>query len=168
MPIFDSEALAAARLMRSGTDFSITKLYLKDVSFESPNTPRVFAIQQEWKPDVDLHLDTVAVQFSASEYEVSLRSSVTVTLEDKTMYLADVTVGGAFVISGLGKEELGPILGSYCPSILFPYLREVVSDLSVRGGFPQLVLSPVNFDALYGDQHRDAGPELQSEPAPGS
>ena len=155
MPIFDSEELTSARVIRPGTDFSITKLYVKDVSFESPNSPRVFEIV-EWKPDVDLHLHTETVRFSDTDYEVSLRASVTVTCQERTMYLTDVTVGGAFAITGLTEEELAPILGSYCPSILFPYLREAVSDLAVRGGFPQLVLSPVNFDALYQGQGKGA------------
>ena len=148
MPVHDREALEAAQLDRPGAGFRIRKLYVKDASFESPNAPQVFAAG-EWKPDVDLHLHTEAARFGASGYEVSLRATVTVTSEERTLYLAEVSIAGLFEIPALPKGDLPPVLGSYCPSILFPYLREVVSDLSVRGGFPQLVLRPVNFEALY-------------------
>ena len=152
MPEYDSEALAATQAERPDVNFEIRKLYLKDSSFESPNSPSVFATR-EWNPNVDFHLHTETANFGASTYEVTLRTTVTVTNQERTLYLAEVTVAGLFAVSGIGKEGLPPLLGSYCPSILFPYLREVVSDLSVRGGFPQLVLRPVNFEALY-QRHR--------------
>ena len=148
MPIHDRDALEAAQLDRPGADFRIRKLYLKDASFESPNAPHVFGAE-EWKPDIDLHLHTETARFGTSDYEITLRATVTVTSGERTLYLAEVSLAGLFEISGLPKDALPPVLGSYCPSILFPYLREVVSDLSVRGGFPQLVLKPVNFEALY-------------------
>ena len=151
MPVYDSEALDAAQTEGPGIVFQITKLYLKDTSFESPNTPRVFGAK-EWAPDVDLHLHTETGQFGPSSYEVTLRATVTVTQGERTLYLTEVSMAGLFEISGVAKSRLPPLLGSYCPSVLFPYLREVVSDLSVRGGFPQLVLRPVNFEALY-QQH---------------
>ena len=153
MPDYDSDALDAAQIDRPDVNFEIKKLYLKDASFESPNAPRVFATR-EWKPNVDFHLHTETGQFGASTYEVTLRATVTVTNEERTLYLAEVSVAGLFEISGIAKDGLPPLLGSYCPTILFPYLREVVSDLSVRGGFPQLVLRPVNFEALYQQQRR--------------
>lgn len=153
MPDYDSEAMDAAQLDRPGVTFDIRKLYLKDASFESPNSPGVFATR-EWNPNVDFHLDTGTGQFGDSVYEVSLRATVTVTNRERTLYLAEVSVAGLFEISGIGKAGLDPLLESYCPSILFPYLREVVSDLSVRGGFPQLVLRPVNFEALYQQKRR--------------
>ena len=152
MPDYDSEAVDAAQIDRPGVNFEIKKLYLKDASFESPNSPEVFATR-EWNPNVDYNLHTETGRFGASTYEVSLRATVTVTSGERTLYLAEVSVAGLFGISGIVRAGLGPLLESYCPSILFPYLREVVSDLSVRGGFPQLVLRPVNFEALY-RQHR--------------
>ena len=152
MPEYDNEALEAARIGRPGIEFEVRKLYLKDSSFESPNSPGVFATR-EWNPNVDFHLHTESGQFGASTYEVTLRATVTVTNAERTLYLAEASVAGLFEISGVSKDALPPLLGSHCPSILFPYLREVVSDLSVRGGFPQLVLRPVNFEALY-QQHR--------------
>ena len=161
MPDYDSDALEAAEIERPGMDFQIKKLYLKDSSFESPNSPRVFATR-DWNPNVEFHLHTETGQFGASTYEVTLRATVTVTNAERTLYLAEVSVAGLFEISGIGKEGLPPLLGSYCPSILFPYLREVVSDLSVRGGFPQLVLRPVNFEALYQQQRRQEA--ASSEP----
>ena len=148
MPVHDREALEAAQLDRPGAGFRIRKLYVKDASFESPNAPQVFGAG-EWKPDVDLHLHTETARFGVSGYEVTLRATVTVTSEERTLYLAEVSLAGLFEIPDLPEDTLPPVLGSYCPSILFPYLREVVSDLSVRGGFPQLVLKPVNFEALY-------------------
>ena len=153
MPDHDTEATGAARIDQPGVTFDIKKLYLKDASFESPNSPGVFATR-DWNPNVDLHLDTGTGQFGDSAYEVSLRATVTVTNRERTLYLAEVSVAGFFEISGIGKAGLDPLLESYCPSILFPYLREVVSDLSVRGGFPQLVLRPVNFEALYQQKRR--------------
>ena len=140
MPDYDSDALDAAQIDRPGIDFQIKKLYLKDTSFESPNSPRVFATR-DWNPNVDFHLHTETGQFGASTYEVTLRATVTVTNAERTLYLAEVSVGGLFGKSRESpRDALPPLLGSYCPTILFPYLREVVSDLSVRGGFPQLVL----------------------------
>lgn len=152
MPVHDREALEAAQLDRPGAGFRIRKLYVKDASFESPNAPQVFGAG-EWKPDVDLHLHTETARFGGSGYEVTLRATVTVTSEERTLYLAEVSLAGLFEIPDLPEDALPPVLGSYCPSILFPYLREVVSDLSVRGGFPQLVLKPVNFEALYRQHH---------------
>ncbi len=158
MPDYDSDAMGAAQIDRPDAAFDIKKLYLKDASFESPNSPEVFATR-DWNPSVDLHLDTGTGQIGESVYEVSLRATVTVTNRERTLYLAEVSVAGLFEISGVGKAGLDPLLESYCPSILFPYLREVVSDLSVRGGFPQLVLRPVNFEALYQRKRRqDSAP----------
>ena len=164
MPIFDSDELLAAQLHRPDTDFTIKKLYVKDASYEAPNTPRIFETPG-WTPDVDLHLHTETARFGSTEYEVALRATVTVTDEERTMYLVEVTVAGLFAITGLTEEEVAPVLGVYCPTILFPYLREVVSDLAVRGGFPQLVLAPVNFQALF-RRHREE--EALSPSAPGS
>lgn len=157
MPVHDREALEAAQLDRPGAGFRIRKLYVKDASFESPNAPQVFGVE-EWRPDVDLHLHTETARFGVSGYEVTLRATVTVTSGERTLYLAEVSLAGLFEIPDLPEGTLPPVLGSYCPSILFPYLREVVSDLSVRGGFPQLVLKPVNFEALYRQR-------LRQEPA---
>ena len=128
-------------------EFTIKKIYCKDISFEAPNTPTIF--QLEWQPDADVHMHTTAKKISAGEYEVTLIVTVTVSVGETTAFLAEVQHAGIFGITGLTSDEMGPTLGSFCPSILFPYSREVVSDLVIRGGFPQFVLAPVNFEALY-------------------
>lgn len=128
-------------------EFVIKKIFCKDISFETPNSPGIF--QAEWKPKADVHLRTDAKKIAPGEYEVVLMVTVTVEVEGKTAFLAEVKHAGIFGITGLTSDEMGPTLGSFCPSILFPYSREVVSDLVTRGGFPQFILAPVNFEALY-------------------
>lgn len=127
--------------------FVIQKIYIKDVSFETPNSPMVFT--QQWEPKVEFNLSSNAQGLDNGLYEVSLTVTVTVKLEDKTAYLAELTQAGVFTITGFEEQELSPMIGSYCPTILFPYAREAVSDLVIKGGFPPLLLAPVNFDALY-------------------
>jgi preprotein translocase subunit SecB len=130
--------------------FSIQKLYVKDISFEAPNSPAVF--KEEWKPAVNLDLNTNAESIEENSYEVVLTITATVKNSDKTAYLIEVQQAGIFHIAGFEKKDLGSMLGSFCPNILFPYAREVVSDVVTRGGFPQMLLAPINFDALY-EQH---------------
>ncbi len=127
--------------------FSIQKIYTKDISFETPNSPQVFA--GKWEPTVDFNLGTTNQSLEETMFEVSLSITVTVKSLDTIAYLVEVNQAGIFSISGFSDEEKAPMLGSFCPNILFPYAREVVSDLVGKGGFPQLLLAPVNFDALY-------------------
>lgn len=127
--------------------FVIHRVYVKDISFETPNSPAIF--HSDWRPDVDIQLVTDASRIEVDVYEVSVRVTVTVKIEDKTAFLVEVNQAGVFGIGGLPEDRLKYMLGSFCPNILFPYLRETVSDLVTRGGFPQLLLSPVNFDAMY-------------------
>ena len=131
-----------------GPQFDIQKVYCKDISLETPNSPQVF--REDWRPDVNVQLNSEAEQLGEGFFEVTLAVTVTATVEDeRTAFLVEIHQAGIFAISGMGEEELGPVLGSLCPGILFPYAREAVSDLITRAGFPPLVLSPVNFDALY-------------------
>lgn len=127
--------------------FAIQKIYTKDISFETPNAPKIFT--QKWEPALDFNLGTHAELIENSVYEISLTITVTVKIADSTAYLVEVNQAGIFTIGGFTEQELGPMLGSFCPNVLFPYAREVVSDLVNKGGFPQLILAPVNFDALY-------------------
>lgn len=127
--------------------FSIQKLFIKDVSFESPNTPLVFT--EKWQPQVDINLVNNARKAPQDLYEASVTVTVTVKNNDKTAYLVEVTQVGVFGVKGFTEQEMGPLLGSFCPSVLFPYLREAVSELVTKGGFPPLLLNPVNFEALY-------------------
>jgi len=130
--------------------FSIQKIYTKDISFETPNAPQVFT--QKWEPAIDFNLSTNATPLEDGLVEVTLTVTVTVKTEDTVAYLVEAVQAGIFSLAGFNDEEMGPMAGSFCPNILFPYAREVVSDLVAKGGFPQLLLAPVNFDALY-SQH---------------
>lgn len=140
--------------------FKLQRIYCKDISFETPNSPAMFL--GEWKPEMDLQLNTGMQELGDDNYEVVLTLTVTVKSSDKTAFLAEVHQAGIFNITGVPEEQLRPVLGITCPNILFPYAREVVSDLVNRGSFPQLLLAPVNFEALYA-QHaqQQAGSEAQ-------
>ena len=128
-------------------NFAIQRIFLKDVSFEAPNSPAVF--QQEWKPDVNLELDTQSRELGDNVYEVILRLTVSVKNTEDTAFLCEVQQGGIFSAEGMDAAQLAHCLGAFCPNILFPYARETISSLVVKGTFPQLNLAPVNFDALF-------------------
>lgn len=134
--------------------FGIQKIYIKDLSFETPHSPQVF--QEEWKPTVNLDLSSAASGISEHIYEVVLSVTVTVSFGEKTVYLAEVQQAGIFQIQDLPKEVLARVLATVCPNILFPFAREVVADLAMRGGFPQLLIAPMNFDALYAQHQQQA------------
>lgn len=131
--------------------FAIQKLYIKDASFESPESPESFSFTK-WDPKIDLNLTNSLKAVEDDLYEVVLVVTVTVSHDDKTVFLVEVQQAGLVAITGFEEDERRYLLGSQCMTILFPYAREVVSDLSTRGGFPPVILSPVNFDALY-QQH---------------
>ncbi|EKF75407.1 protein-transport protein SecB [Alcanivorax hongdengensis A-11-3] len=133
--------------------FQLQRIYLKDASFECPGAPDVFL--QEWKPQVNVQLNNTARRLGESnEYEVEITVTVTAKdeKEEKTFYLAEVKQAGIFTVVGIEGDERDQLLGAYCPNLLFPYVREVVSDLVAKGSFPQLLLQPINFDALYQQQ----------------
>jgi preprotein translocase subunit SecB len=140
--------------------FAIQKIYTKDISFETPNSPQIFI--EKWEPTVEFNLGTNVQQLDTTLVEVSLKLTVTVKSGDLVAYLIEVTQAGIFVLGGFTDQEMGGMVGSFCPNILFPYAREVISDLVAKGGFPQFILAPVNFDALYA-QHLQ-----QANQAPGS
>lgn len=127
--------------------FEIQRIYVKDLSYEAPNTPHTFA--DDWKPEVQLNLETKSTRIQDNAHEVVLSVTATVTSNKKSAFLVEVHQAGIFMITGFPNDQLQQMLGSFCPNILFPYAREAISDLVVRGGFPQLILAPVNFDALY-------------------
>ncbi|MBK8817196.1 MAG: protein-export chaperone SecB [Methylococcaceae bacterium] len=130
--------------------FSIQKIYTKDLSFETPNAPKIF--REKWEPIVDFNLGTNVNKLDETVYEVTLTVTITVKSGENNAYLVEVNQAGIFTMENFNEQEMGPMLGSFCPNILFPYAREVISDLVTKGGFPQLLLAPVNFDALY-SQH---------------
>jgi preprotein translocase subunit SecB len=131
-------------------EFAIQRLYVKDLSFEAPSSPEIY--QMEWKPEVNLDLNINSKDLSNDMHEVAIKIMVTVKLPQKTAFIAEVEQAGIFTIKNFPADQLKAMLGSFCPNILFPYAREAVSDLVVRGGFPPLYLTPINFDALYQQQ----------------
>jgi len=128
--------------------FAIQKIYLKDVSFESPNAPQAFT-DTEWQPNINVQINSGHSKIADNTYEVAVKVTVTATHNEKTAFLVEVEQAGIFTISGFSDENLGGMLGAYCPETLFPYAREAVSELISKGGFPPLLLAPVNFNALY-------------------
>ena len=134
--------------------FVIQKIYTKDISFETPNTPDIF--REEWKPELDLQLGNEYARIDDDNHEITLTVTVTAKVGDKVAFLVEVKQAGVFSLTGYSDQEMGPLVGSYCPNTLFPFAREVISDIVLKGGFPQLVLAPVNFDALYMNQIEQA------------
>jgi len=143
--------------------FAINKIFIKDVSFESPNSPEQFTV--DWKPESNLELNTNGRPLEKNVYEVNLALTVTVKNNEQIAYLVEIQQCGIFSISGFNENDLSHMLGSFCPNILFPYAREAVSDLVTRGGFPQMLLAPVNFDALYAQHIQDMQKEAEEQKA---
>ena len=146
--------------------FAIQKIYLKDVSFESPNSPQAFT-DGEWKPTINVQINSGNSVIAQDTYEVVLSITVTASQNEKTAFLVEVKQAGIFTISGFAEENLGGMVGAFCPESLFPYAREAVSELISKGGFPQLLLAPVNFNALYMQQQQQnqAAPAAEQETA---
>lgn len=143
--------------------FMIQRVYIKDLSYETTDTPHVF--QQAWEPELSLDLNTSSSEIEKDVHEVVLTVTATVKNKDKVAFLIEVKQAGIFTINGAPKDQLAHLLGSFCPSILFPYAREAVTDTVIRGSFPQLVLAPVNFDALFAQQMEAKQKELEEEAA---
>lgn len=148
------------------TRFIIQKIYTKDLSFETPNSPAIY--QEEWNPKVDLQLGNEHAQLDDENHEVVLSVTVTAKVNDKIAFIAEVKQAGIFTLTGYNDQEMSQLVGNYCPNTLFPYAREAISDVVTKGGFPQLVLAPVNFDAVYRqrqEQARKQAAEQQAENA---
>jgi preprotein translocase subunit SecB len=132
------------------TQFMIQRVYVKDLSYETPNTPAVF--QEQWEPELNLDINTNTTQLETGVYEVVLTVTATVKNKQAVAFLVEVKQAGIFTIQGAPENQLDHLLNSFCPSILFPYAREAITSQVIRGSFPQLVLAPINFDALYMQQ----------------
>ncbi len=143
--------------------FNIEKLYVKDLSLEIPNAPAVFLMREN--PQIDLQLQTKAGQLEEGVFDVEVMVTVTAKLpeKDQVMFLIEAKQAGIFQVRNMPQEEMEGILAVMCPNILYPYLREVVSDLAVRGGFAPVLLNPINFDVLYQQQKQQA--QAQAEAA---
>jgi preprotein translocase subunit SecB len=133
--------------------FSIEKLFVKDLSVEVPNAPRIYLERDT--PQVEIQMNTSANPIDEGYFEVVVSVTVTAKLAEKTVFLVEASQGGVFQIRNIPQGELEPVLGITCPNILYPYVREVVSDAVVRAGFAPVVLNPVNFEAIFQAQ-RDA------------
>ena len=140
--------------------FSIEKIYVKDVSLEVPNAPQVF-LQAE-QPQVEVQLGQAAQQIQDGLFEVALKITVAAKSGEKTLFLVEVEQAAIFQIRHVPEAEMGPVLGVVCPNIVFPYVRETVSDLINRSGFPPVLLAPINFEALYQQQlAQQSGSQIQ-------
>ncbi len=143
---------AASNSQASQAQLNLQKVYIKDASFEVPNAPQVY--QEQGQPQVQLNLGQKHSKLSDDVHEVVLTLTITCTMNDSTAYLAEVHQAGIFGVTGFDEKGLDAVLGSYCPNVLFPYARQILSDLVQNGGFPPFLLQPINFDALYAEQQR--------------
>lgn len=130
-----------------GPQFSLQRIYVRDLSFEAPKSPAIF--RQEWTPSVALDLNTRQKPLEGDFHEVVLTLSVTVKNGEEVAFIAEVQQAGIFLIQGLDEASMSHTLGAFCPNILFPYAREAISGMIQKAGFPEFVLQPINFDALY-------------------
>lgn len=145
----------------------LQKIYIKDLSFESPNSPDVFTGGQ-WSPKTDLNLRSSHNGVQDDIHEVILTITVNAKHEDKTLFLIEVQQAGLFQITGYSKEEFEAIVGTFCPNTLFPYAREAVASIVAKGGFPEFLLQPINFDALYAESRKQAQAQADAQAAAGN
>jgi preprotein translocase subunit SecB len=141
--------------------FAVQRIYVKDISFETPNSPEIF--RAEWKPENNLNLNTGAKQIEENLYEVTLTLTLTVKVGEKTAYLVEVQQAGIFTVLGFPEQEKGTMLGAYAPNLLFPYAREVITDLVNKGSFPQMVVQPINFEAIYMQHQQQLAQQAQAQ-----
>ena len=141
--------------------FAIQRIYVKDISFEAPNSPAIF--RKDWQPEIKLDLDTRSEKLDDSTFEVVLSLTVTATIGEETAFLCEVQQGGIFSVPAMNDAQMAHMLAAFCPNILFPYAREAVSSLVNRGNFPQLNLAPVNFDALFAQYVQQRQAEAQAQ-----
>ena len=143
-----AEEQVAAENQTPQQQFTLQRIYTKDVSYESPSTPKIF--RQNWQPNVNIDLNTKSSRFDEEgNHEVVLTLTVTAKIGEETAFLVEVQQSGIFYVAGIEGEPLRQVLATVGPNILFPYARESIDALVVKGGFPPLMLSPVNFEALY-------------------
>jgi preprotein translocase subunit SecB len=155
----NEQAPAATDSAAPNTTLALQGVYLKDCSFESPQGPRG---NGEWNPQISLDLNTTVQPISGDLREVVLTITVSAKQAEQTLFLVEVKQAGAFVMQNLSAEEYKRAIGSICPNVLFPYARAVVSQLVSQGGFPQLLLPPVNFDALYASSQNEGANQTRN------
>ncbi|MDA9013973.1 protein-export chaperone SecB [Porticoccaceae bacterium] len=140
--------------------FSIQRIYLKDLSFETPQGPSVF--KKKWQPKVSQDLNTKTNPVEDGLFEVALRVTITVADGEDTIYIVEAEQAGLFNVSGFAEEQLPQILNTTCPGILFPYLRETLDNVVTKGSFPALLLPPINFDALFANALQQSAEDKES------
>ena len=140
--------------------FSIQRIYLKDLSFETPQGPSAF--KKKWQPKVSQDLNAKTTPVEDGLFEVALRVTITVADGDDTIYIVEAEQAGLFNVSGFAEEQLPQILNTTCPGILFPYLRETLDSVVTKGSFPALLLPPINFDALFANALQQSAEEKES------
>ena len=156
-----------------GAQFTVEKIYVKDVSFEVPGAPQIF--NEATQPQLQMNLNQRVQRVGDNAYEVVLGITLTCTAGEKTAYLAEVQQAGVFGLTGFDQASLDGMLGTHCPNVLYPYARQTIGDLIQAGGFPPFLLQPINFEALYaeglrqrasqGEAGNGTGELASSEPA---
>ena len=153
----EEEAATTGTTGQAQQQFTLQRIFLKDLSFESPGAPKVFT--DEWKPSMNVDLNTRSGVISGDNYEVVLTVTITTKINEETVYLIEVQQAGIFLVRGIAGEDLRRLLATVCPSTLFPYARETIDSVVSRGTFPAVMLAPVNFDALFQQALRQAEAE---------
>ena len=144
-----------------GKQVVMQKVFIHDASLEVPKAPQIFT--RKWEPQVDLSINTAVQRIEGETYQVTLTVTVTTKVGEEVAYICEIQQAGIFVLQGIADDaERRAILGAYCPNVLFPFVREAVNDFVQRGGFPQMLLQPVNFDAID-QQHLAKGAETEGD-----
>ena len=141
--------------------FVLQQIYIKDLSFEAPNSPEIFQ-EQQVEPETELNIRNEHQPLKNNNFEVVLNVSIHAKLGDKTIFLLELQQAGIFLINGFAPEQTAILLGTQCPATLFPYARETISTQVGKGGFPPLVLQPINFESLYAQAQAQNQQGLQS------
>jgi preprotein translocase subunit SecB len=160
-------ATAAADTAAPSRQVLLQKIYVKDASLEVPLAPQIFT--RPWKPELDVQVNADVKPLDTENFHVVLLVTVTAKLGEDTAFLAEVHQAGVFTLRGFaGDEDRRAILGGYCPGLIFPFARETIAELVQRGGFPQLLLQPINFEALYVEHQARARAQAATAPAQAS
>ena len=141
--------------------FMVQRIYIKDLSFESPNSPAIF--QENWTPEINVGLNNEVLNLGNGNIELALKVSVDAKHEGKTVFLAEVVQAGLFAVQGFSEQETDAVMNIGAANVLFPYAREAISDLITRGSFPQFVLQPINFEAMYAQQRQGNAQAAEGE-----
>lgn len=154
---------AAAQGNEEQVSFSMQKIYVKDSSFEAPGVPETFNFQDGYRPDVNLELNTSNRHIDGDIFEVTLQITVTAKNNETVLFLAEVKQAGVFLVANMDDANKRHTLGSFCPSVLFPYARAVISEMITHGGFPQLLLAHINFEQLFQAQEAKRAEQAQQQ-----